>query len=249
MNGWPEITVPDDVDLSEMGGTSVDEVDGTVVWTLSDRVHKASGLRESEIENQRTDCHYAVSKAKIQKDEEAEKIAQAAYDVHKAKFTDEDDENPDSWDKVVDWTIVLKREGDHMILVSSDKSQHRIDREKRNAEWNAKDVAERKAYADNDPLIALLMQDKCVTKVGYMGVSLNDKWGGEPNPWFFTINVEEDYNKNHQAKLVWGVISGDVKVEMWVRGKGDIAKPTFPRTPEGIMEAWEAAQQHILSGT
>jgi hypothetical protein len=56
----------------------------------------------------------------------------------------------------------------------------------------------------------------------------------------------DDYKANHSASLAWGVEAGPLRLELWVRGKGN-TKTEFSRTREGILNAWEAAQAHLAA--
>jgi len=40
-----------------------------------------------------------------------------------------------------------------------------------------------------------------------------------------------------------------VTLELWVRGKGNTNGPSFPRTPEGVDDAWAAAMGHVTEGS
>jgi hypothetical protein len=250
--GWPELGLPEGVDcLDEGENTSLDYEDGLFVWRDSDYVFKATGERNSEIESQWSRLFSAKHKAeRLEEGEEVVTAAQAAIDAHEARYPDHEDE-PDLWNKVVDHSIKFRNDGGTLVLVEEWKSDHLLAREKHGQEWREKAKAQRQEWKAKDPLLQALGEITDLDGlVGFMYPSQVMKWDGDKNPAYFTVSAakyDSDNPRNHTATLKWGVVEGPLAVELWVRGKGNTSKPEFPRTVEGLQQAWAAAQDHLTS--
>jgi len=254
--GWPELGLPEEVGgcLDYSDHTSLEWEDGAFVWRSHDWLLKETGERFSDIEAQESQLYHEKSRLGYQ-EATAEEIAavEAALVEHQTRYAEEPDENPSLWERLTDHEIRFKNESGKLVLVSETKSQFQQDKEARYEKGKADSLEQRKAWMNACPvfqhLVLMVGGDAISRQVGFKYPSMVDRWKGEPNPAFFQVRAEAYDGENPQNRtstIVWGVLSGDLKVELWVRGEGNAAQPEFPRTVEGLHAAWDAAQQHLI---
>jgi hypothetical protein len=256
--GWPELKIPEEIGClyASDEGHSVEIEDEVIVWKEGEKVFKATGERESEIERNRSPLYTAMFEAERHKRPEEEIAAtKAALAAHQAQYPEED-EDAHLWRRVIDHIVRLRvnetPDGKQLQVVEEWKSDHRIEKDKQYEEYEEKRTAELRKWKETDPFLATLGSDGVDLSglVGFMYPSQVMKMDGDQNPVYFRLSGQKydpDVERNRSATIEWGAVDGQFKVELWVRGQGDVAKPTFPRTPKGIRQAWAAAQTHITA--
>jgi len=252
MEGWPELKTPGHLDLDPEGGTVTYE-DGLIVWSGGERIFKATEERESVVDSVFSGICSTIFHAERKGKSEEVAAAKAALEAHSAKYPDES-EDVDKWSRVVDRIVRLRREGGALVLVSEWKSEHLMKQERRQEEYAQEDRARRLGWIDADSLLSFLGgvvgPDKLRGLTGFMYPSGVMREDGDKNPAYFRISAEKhdpEKERNHWATIGWGVVEGEITVELSVRGKGTVGKPEFPRTSDGVVEAWIAAQRHLAS--
>lgn len=214
MQGWPEITC--DVELSLDDTSEVVQLpNGDLRWEGGEKVYLPTGERESEIE-----ARYSAARKGLPTPEARD----AAYN---ARFKEIDSDDTTKWKRVVDHTILLRRDGDRMVVVEEQKSDHLLERQRRQAEWQAEWSRKRKHWQATDPIYLALHAAGRVIEHYYVCPSVNDREAGETNEAFFEITV--DKTDDVQVKLRWGVSSGPIALKRWIRGAGEREEATFPR--------------------
>lgn len=255
MKGWPELELPyDDLDYLDPEKSEVKVEGDTIVWEERGWVYKETGERHSEIDHAHSRLLTAAHKARHQKAGEevvaaAEAEAQEFWD--KYNMDDEPDEDPERWEQVVDRRVTLRIEGGEFVLAEDWKSDWQLEQERLRQEYRERDRAQRQKWLDEDELFQHLVgaHGRSNLSVGYSYPSMVMRWDGDPNPAYLRISLrdsEEDASRT--AALQWGVTDGPIQIEMWVRGRGNVKKPEFPRSLEGIQAAWDAAHAHIEGG-
>jgi len=257
MNGWPQLKFP-----KEAGYLYVDEHtnmtlmgDGLIVWTEGDRILKETGERETALDHEWSLAISAVHKAKHLKE------PQDVIDDLKAKSREaeikvlgpggDDDEDPRPWDPVIDHKLSFRREGDKIILVEEWKSEYEQEQDRQREEWRQEQNARYRAWEEGDVCYNALgerLEEEGV-RCGWMFPSQVKLWDGEPNPAFFRIDLPYDREvkrpNRKSATIKWGVKEGPVIIEFWKYGKGSFDSSPFPRTPEGILDAWKTAHDYL----
>ena len=247
MSGWPELDFPEEVGGLDNGrNTRTTFEDGLVVWKQVDRVFKETGEREHAIDRQESQLMREVHKAKHQKQpEDVIAKAEAELSAYQERYGMDLDEDDHLWGHVDDHILKLRVEDSKLVLANEWKSDHKVEQDRLQEKYQEESLQQRRGWMEADALLQLLKSEVGDIKTGFMYPSLVNRWEGEPNPAFFQVPATKDYDKNHQATLQWGVQEGEVTVDLWVRGKGSVDKPVFPRTPEGIRAAWETGQTHL----
>lgn len=249
MEGWPEIELP--VSLDSERGSKLEMEGDTITWSGGERVFKETGERESVIEARRSEVYLKAVKAG---DEEAKKAAALEGSALDEKYPDET-EDAHRWGLVVDHRLVFRLADGKLTLVEEWKSEHKLEGDRRWEEYDQKSKEERRGWVSEDPLCAVLAEklggiDVLRGQTGFLYPSQNMKENGDKNPSYFQVSGRKynpEVERNHSTTIGWGVVEGPVTVEIWVRGKGNVSKPEFPRTPEGIIQAWEASQAHLAA--
>lgn len=257
--GWPELVpvepnssirqyIPDE-------NTTVKVSPTAVAITEHTRVYRATGETEGDIERAWSTFYRKKTQLETQggSPEELEQ-AEADLRAHEQRYpelfldSDEDEDESEPWLQPVPYRFRVFRIVDFKLvprytwLSRARKEQdeaNRIATERRHAQW-----AEWKA---NDPCFtALAASVEPVPKVGWTYPSAMEGWKGEPNKAFFRVECPVDIHHDRQATLSWGVDEGEVKLTLWVRGKGDVAEMKFDRTAEGVLEAWWLGWKHCM---
>lgn len=212
--GWPELGC--DVGL-HLGGASelVSLPNGDVRWEDGEKVYLPTGERESEIE-----ARYCARR----KERDTPEARDEAYS---ARFKEIDHDDEAKWKRVVDHTIVLRRDGDKMVVVEEQKSEHLVERERRQAEWEAEWTRKRRHWQATDPIYLALLAQNRVRGHHYIRPSLVQREAGETNEAFFEITI--DKAEDVEWKLSWGVSSGPIALMRWTRGVGERTEATYPR--------------------
>jgi len=255
MNGWPVLNVKEEgeedsvASFDDSRGSKLTIDGGRFIWEKGDQVHRVSGESESEMDERHSDAYREMSTAE-KKGEPGE--LRAAYE----KMVEEDpdpDEDPEQFEFVVGERITLTREGNVLTVIERWKSEKKAEAERKAAEAEAARKAERQRCLQEDALYAALGEGVDLKGLnGFMIPSYNARHiEGDPNPLYITVRgrpFDPDKSYNHTTQLTWGVVDGPVKLELWVRGKGNQKpEPEFPRTPEGIREAWRVGQAHLAA--
>lgn len=264
MNGWPLLEVEKEgeknyhASFDDYKAKLVLDEEGRFVWTQGEWVNKKTGESESAMESRHSAAYraYHVAKEKGEgevSDEELEKLHSAYNEM--VEGDPDPEEDPDKFDKVVHERIILARkEGNPNVLtiVEHWKSEERYKVEKEGEEREAERKAERKKWWDDSELKAVLSEvvESFDGLVGYMYPSYNARHvEGDTNPCYLTLRgrpFDPDKSYNHSASLQWGVEARPICLELWIRGKG-YTKAEFPRTREGILDAWAAGQTHLAA--
>ena len=249
MNGWPEITTDSGFDFEE-GDNTTCEVDGsTVTWTKSERVFLATKERETDIDWESSRLFREVHRLEKQGPPEELAKAKEAKAAHDAKYPDED-EDAHLWGKVLDKRAVFQIKDGDMVLIEQWKSEAVLKREQEQAEgqaqWNAKTKKWRAESEFYQWVLSEIGDPEATRKqTNFMIPSFNSTIEGEKNPAYLTVSRSPYVEgRKKSASVKWGVVDGEVSVEAWVYGKGNIGAPTFPRTLDGFKEAWAYATAH-----
>lgn len=250
MSGWPEIITDSDFDFEE-GDNTTCEVDGsTVTWTKSERIFLATGERERDIECESSRLFREVHRLEKQGPPEELELAQKAKTDHNAKYPDED-EDAGKWGKVLDKKAVFQIKDGDMVLIEQWKSEAVLKREQEQAEWQANWNANTKKWREESPFYQHVLTElegdweAARKRTNFMIPSFNSTIEGEKNPAYLTVSRSPYVEgRKRSASIKWGVVEGEVAVEAWVYGKGNIPSPTFPRTLDGFKEAWAFALAH-----
>ena len=173
---------------------------------------------------------------------EANKKARDALEA--AYPEDDEEEGKDAWDLSQDHIVVLRREGDAMVLVSESKSPFLIEQERLAGEARCAELLKLKGWRESSPLWLKLLELCPRARASWLYASYNDREAGCANPVFFRVGINPDIHSDYQSTISWGLNEGEITVERWIRGKGN-TKPTFPRTEAGIEAAYLSAQEHI----
>lgn len=256
MNGWKEIELPyDDLEGSLDPEKSEVTVEGdTIVWVERAYIHKATGKRHDEIDREHSRLLTAAHKAKhLNEGGEAVAAAEAAAEAYWDEFNmdDEPEDDPESWELTTNRRITLRAEGGEFVLVEDWKSDWQLEQERLRKEYRERDRAKRKAWLDDNELFQHLVTEhgRANLSVSFSYPSMVMRWDGDPNPAYLWVSLRDsDTDAKRTATIKWGVVDGPVNAELWVKGKGNISKPEFQRSPEGIQAAWEAASTHIAGG-
>ena len=251
MNGWPEIELPCNLDYLDPGKSEIKVEGDDILWLETDYRYKPTGELWYDIERKWESLHREVRKAQVQEaSQEVIDAAEAAQEKHEEFYGEEDpDEDLDEWEQVVNRRIRLTIEDGEFVVAEDWKSEWQQEKARRYEEYQAKSNAERQQWRDNDALYQHLLRQRDV-HCGYMYPSQHDRWKGDTNPAYFRITVrDEEETTTRTATVQWGVANGDVTLELWVRGKGNTNGPSFPRTPEGVDDAWAAAMGHVTEGS
>lgn len=243
--GWPQLEFPEEVGCIDADDGTVEIRDGLILWSTGDPRFKATGERKAEIEAKHSRLFSEVYRLEKQ-NASAEEIvaAKVRQQEHDAAHPDQEDA-PDAWETVVDQRIVLRIEDGKLVLVEQWKSDHLLDQEQATEKYLRKEAEQRRAWIDNDPLIKVL-GDR-IPDVGFCYPSYDMRCCGEKNPAFFGIQgrkYDPNVSHDHSASLNWGVLEGDVVLELSVRGKSP-EKVLFPRSAEGVLAAWKRGQEHL----
>jgi len=160
-------------------------------------------------------------------------------------------DNEDNWKREVEIRHTARREGNVLVIEDTWKSEWQQEQERKRAEWNAKDKAQKQAWTKDSALWAelerYLQQDPDLVLGGlwWCGSSQNDRDEGEKNNWFFYPTVKaKTEDAKRAAHLKWGTIDGPVQAELWVYGKGS-HKESFDRSIEGLHTAIETIRGHL----
>lgn len=264
MGGWPLLEFKDGTRGLDADGKVTWE-DGLIVWRSGHKVFKATGETETEIEIKQSDAYSAHYKMKETggSEEETAALLRVYNDLFEQYPDDDEEEGKDAWDFLVDEVIKVRLETDHLVLLDHWKSEYFLERERKREEWAQKDRLQKRGWRDDNDLFVDLCRhlggpdvprgdipEALGGCVGWLYPSQHDRIKGEPNPAFFRVSrrrYDPDLKSNYNATLLWGVLEGTVKVELWIRGKGDVEKPVFPATSEGIIAAWDRAGEHLDS--
>lgn len=253
MAGWPERELPADIDYldPEKSEITVGE-DDTILWEERTYMYKATGERHQEIDHAHSRLLSAAHKAKHQhaaSDIIAAAEAEAEAYWQKYNMDDEPEDDPENWERITDRRIKLGVEDGQFVILEDWKSDWQLEQERRQEEYRAADLLRRKTWQEDDALLQHLAASQKNLQTGFMYPSAVNRWDGDKNPVYFRVSVRPDAESaDSTATLQWGVVEGPVVVELWVRGKGTVKKPEFPRSVTGIQAAWDAAQTHIQGG-
>lgn len=235
--GWPEVPIISQEEYechkgnlgdagrvyihSDEGREPVFNDDGSITAYASTSIYLPTGQREDEITM-----------------DELEEIDEAEYD------------NDDNWKHEVEVEYTLRRHGDAIVVENIWKSDYQQEQERRRAEYNAKDKAQKKEWQDESPLWAELQRclqndpDLVLNGLWWRSSSQHDRENGEKNIWFFYPSVKaQKENSKRAAYLLWGTIEGPVKAEIWVYGKASYE--TFDRSIDGLHKAIETIRRHL----
>lgn len=248
--GWPEVKPPPGTDLFSTDGFKPRCDHGLLIWEGGERVFKATGERESSIESKYHEITTLIRKEMRDRGDQVN--WDAVYNNERVKQHNEtypdEDEDADKWEIVIDHRIVLRREDDAMVLVSEWKSDRLVEQEKKMQKWQEKWDEDSRTWQANDVryvwLAGKLGGISEIRKRTHIWIpSQNDREEGDTNPAYFSVGIGES-GAEKTARIDWGVRNGEIRVEMWERGKGGVEKKEFPRE-NGIEDAWKAAMDHI----
>lgn len=246
-SGWSLVEWPEEVEYVD----SEDRVrvsGDRVVVEKGEWVRKRDGKRASALESERSAIlgrHFGAEAAGQQE------LAARLYAEYEEEFKENPDheDDPDGWEQLVDHSIVLQRSEDGtLVFLEEEKSDWLLlrEEERRRSQEEHEDVC-RQRQADSEPFQALLVhiEEKGESlRCGWMYPSQDSRLrGDEPNEAYFRVSFPGNTDRR-TATLQWGVQRGDISMEGWVRGQGNVTTPTFPRTRRGAVCAWESARQH-----
>jgi len=254
--GWPQVSMPEEhLSLDCLGKTRIMETgENNFSWHMYEGVFIGTGEWHRDVEDTSFDLHCEVSKLKIQGGSAEEiEAAKAAENAHDEKYSDPEDD-PHLWDTelLIDrkFEFVRDAHGVYARLLSETKHPVVLKREELYLQWKEKRRAQ-EAEWKQDPIFQELSNTIPLKgRVGIGSPSLNDKWKGEPNPAFFRVTLGDPKGEeNLAASLQWGVNEGPLKLSLWLRGKGDVEKPQFPRTSEGLHQALRRSREYLAGGS
>jgi hypothetical protein len=166
-----------------------------------------------------------------------------------------DDES--NWDRIVDVKHVLERRGDVIVILDTWKSDHELERERRNQEWEKKREKDFAHWKATDVFLAKLRErlqqdpDLVLGTEGWVSSSGHDRENGDLNFWYFRpeVNSKRPQDPRKTAEIKWGTLAGDtLAVRLWTYA-ADSTNPTFPKTEDGLNSAIEAIRAHYASPT
>jgi hypothetical protein len=253
MTGWPALRLESGEEVSfDSDKALLRYSDGLFVWERSESVRKSTGETEAEMEVRHTMAYWATDKAEKTGASEAEMLLlRAEHD----RLVDEEldsEEDPDSWEPRLLERVTLRRlESGEMQVVERWKAELLCEREEAYARREKEQAAQRQAWLDNDELHAVLKSKADLQ--GCVGFTYPSGYArrveGDPNPLYLRVRArafDPDREDNRVASVSWGVVSGLITLDLWVRGKGTLRpEPSFPRTVEGVLAAWARAQEHL----
>jgi len=250
----PEIRSKDFcLDYEEKGKTSLVEEDGLLLWGEGSLFFKKTGESEHDIETKWSHAFDLENKAQKAKDPALIEEAAAAVSSLERDYPDKED-SPESWEVRPDLRRSFRISGSELVLVEEWKSEDRLKKDQLHKEWEEKTQKDMREWmASPDSLWSFLAEisgggpDFLRKRTHFMYPSWNARENGEKNPAFFSVSgraYDPDVSYNHSFSLEWGVKSGDITLETWVRGEGS-KKSSFPRSQEGIIKAWDAGHMHL----
>lgn len=244
--GWSEITDGGFDFSSDEGNTCTLEGD-LVTWTRGEKVFKETGERYSQIEQKQSASYRAWSKS--QKDGSPTEVVEAFKVAHDKVYADypDEDEDADKWEVSVEHRLVCQvdREAGEMKLVSAWKSEYLRELENKQHEYREKENARMRKWQADDPLFQSLPKEPNRGRASFWYPSMDARDRGEPNPAFHSVSVSPyKEGRRRVGGVEWGVVEGDVRASLWTYGKGEDKSQVFPRTLEGVREAWRVAVSH-----
>lgn len=252
MAGWPEINLPGNLDHLDPEKSEV-TIDGDdIVWLEKEHVYKPTGEREYDIERKWDALFREVQKAEAQEaGEETIAAAKAAVAAHDEAYPHDPEDDPEMWEQVVNRRVRLTlgedEEGEPAFVVVEDwKSEWQLERDRKYAEWREKDRENRDRWLAEDTFYQHLVETvgRDAFSLSYSHQSMMARWKGDINEVYFRASVRQD-GWDKTATLIWGHNDGPIKTELWVKGKGNVKTPEFPRSLDGLNDAWAAAVKHI----
>jgi hypothetical protein len=192
--GWEELELPDEVwdfdpdkERSQMTYSS----DGLITYTHGERIFKATGERYRDIEIKQMALYRVWEKDKSEAN-------MAARDAHELAYPESDtEEGKDAWDLSLDYTAVLRREGNKMVLVSETKSPYLLEQERLAAKAHVAETLKLTGWRESSPLWLKLAEHfplpfELQSLTGWMYPSRNDRDAGCPNPQLSSGSVSTE---------------------------------------------------------
>ena len=249
MNGWPERELPAALDYLDPDKSELKVEGGLILWEEMDYVYKPTGEREGEIDFKGSDLHHEVSKAEHQNaSEEVVAAAKARLDAHYEFYPDDHEEEVEKWERVANRRIQLKVVDGEFAVVEDWKSDWQLERDRKYEESRKKSLERSAKWLAEDTFYQHLVDtvERDAFTLSYSHQSLVSRWKGDANEVYFRATLQQgDINADHSSTLIWGHNDGKIKTELWVRGKGNIKSPEFPRSLAGMTAAWATAQKHM----
>jgi len=262
MGGWSLLEIQAEEEGGENMIASFDDTravltyeDGLFVWVQGDWVNKTTGETEAEMNSRHSKAYraYHVAKEKGEASEEEVEGLRVAYNEMASNDPDPEDD-PEAFKLVPEERITLQRDEDGLLhVVERWMSEKKAEYQRKAREEEEARKVQRRKWVEEDELHRHLRSKVDLEGLtGFLIPSYNDRHiEGDPNPCYITLRgraLDFDKSYNHTAQLKWGVVSGPIQLEKWVRGTGNLKPyPEFPRTPEGVEAAWEAAQAHLAA--
>lgn len=134
----------------------------------------------------------------------------------------------------------FRREGMVARLISEWKSPRLQEREERSTAYWVRVEAENEHFKATDECF-LALQRHAAPRISGWQSSRADQTAGYGDRSVL-MSVSKD---GREFSLFWGILAGPVFLERWLYGKGTTSKEPFPRTPEGVVSAWEAGQAYL----
>jgi|APSaa5957512576_1039674.scaffolds.fasta_scaffold02676_9 hypothetical protein len=245
---WPKLEHPFDDDPNSC---EVRMEDGNFVIENFEYRRISDGKSSSDISWDVQKMHGEMTIAAHERgDDESTTMASVkeAFRVFYRENPDHEDA-PDQWERVVNARVTLKRDGTELILVDQWRSEDTVAKEIawEKSEQDRKD--RHRAWQDDSELFCAL-EEVCVDtetelKCGWLYPSWNmTHIKGDPNPAYFRVPWPANKGADRWATLEWGVVDGEVTVSCSRYGKGTVDEPSFPRTVDGVLSAWKAAELH-----
>lgn len=246
--GWPEIK-SEEIELYDENHASCTLSDDLLTWSSNERIFKATGELENVIEGEHNRLYREVYRLKAQAPGSPElALAQAAQKAHDNKYTD-DDGDEDKWGLVPNKRMLLRIVGRELVLIESWESDTVLEGKKRQAAYDAKWKVNSTRYLAESEFYQWVVRQvgaEPARKLTHFQIpSLHDQVNGDKNPAYIHMS-RSVYNENRKrsSSMIWGVVDGDIRLELSIRGRGTTSKMTFGRTLVEFQAAWEFAEQH-----
>lgn len=254
VEGWPELKFPEDAPYIDSDGEVTLSPEGHLVWQTYNPIHKESGKTHRELSFEWQKKLSAHSKAKhLGASEEELTRLKAAYE---AAYIDDwedivEEGREGEWDRAVQERVTFKLDGGKLTALEHFKSEGLLEQERRRLEWSQKRKAEVREMQERCPLYQAILEKVGGDMEGRESHSYPSqvmRWDGDENPFYFRVQLRgrTASRRDHTATVCWGAKHGPLTLENWTYGKGSM-KTEFPRTLEGLRQAWEEGEAHLAS--
>lgn len=261
MEGWPSFQVQrEDGSLQDARfnepNTRFSFEDDRVIWLEGDLVYPETGETQNQMRARHAEADRAYDKAK-ETGAPPEEVARlkALYDEMVDRDPDtepEDEEEMKPWSFVPFRRVTFQRQlGCFLKKIDEWTSEARLEAEALDKARREEEEARRAQWLVDDPLyvsLSAVADLKPLTHFGYPSFKQREI-EGDSNPGYIVLRgriYDPDKDHNHSASLKWGVTSGDITLETHVRRQRPEQR-SFPRSIQGIHDAWTAAQAHLAS--